>query len=88
MEIYMDTMYLRGDISEAHLEGEINFTEKEEEDFKTLLKKEINEEELTEEEFERLEIYKEDIGKECHIVIDDFYITDYGDFVWEDLLER
>ena len=32
--------------------------------------------------------YKEDIGKECHIVIDDFYITDYGDFVWEDLLER
>lgn len=87
MEIYMDTIYPRGEISEAHLEGEIDFTEEEEKDFKTLLKKEADREELTEEEFERLENYKEDIREECHIVVDDFYVTDYGDFVWEDLFD-
>ena len=83
----MDTMYPRGDIYEAHLEGEIDFTEKEEEDFKALLTKEVNEEELTEEEFKRLEDYKEDIRNECQIVVDDFYVTDYGKFVWKDLLD-
>ena len=87
MEIYMDTMYPRGEISEAHLEGEIDFTEEEEKDFKALLQKDVDGEELTEEEFERYEKYKEDIRNECQIVIDDFYVNDFGTFVWKDLLD-
>jgi len=87
MEIYMDTMYPRGDIWEAHLEGEIDFTEKEEADFKALLQKEVDGEELSDEEFTRLENYKEDIRNECNLVIDDFQINDFGTFVWKDLLD-
>lgn len=86
MEIYMDTMYPQGKILEAHLEGYVDFTEEEEEDFQALLKKEADEEELTDKEFERLKDYKEQIEKNSEIVVDDFEITDFGVFSWEDLI--
>lgn len=88
MKIFMYMDYLRGYLRYGHLEGEINFTEEEEKDFKILLKKELNKEEITEEELDRLNEYKEDIRDCSDIVIDDWRIEDYGDMNWEELLEE
>ena len=87
MKIFMYMDYLCGHLRYGHREGEIDFTEEQEKDFKTLLKKELNKEEMTEEELDRLDGYKEDI-KECSIiVVDDWRIDDCGDYHWEELLE-
>lgn len=83
----MDMDYIRGYVRYGHIEGEINFTEEEEKDFKTLLRKELNYEELTDEETDRLDGYKEDIENHSSIVIDDWGIEDWGEYHWEDLLE-
>lgn len=86
MKIFMYMDYLCGHLRYGHLEGEINFTEEQERDFKTLLKKELNKEEITEEELDRLDGYKEDI-RDCSVVIvDDWRIDDCGDYHWEELL--
>lgn len=83
----MDTDYLAGYLRYGHLEGDISWiTGEKEEDFKTLLKKELNDEELTEEEINRLEGYKEDILDNCTIVVDDYCINDIGEYHWEDCL--
>ena len=87
MEIYMDVTYVRATPYEAHLEGEIDFTEAEEEEFKTLLKKEIDGEELTDEEYDKLDSYKYEIREHGHVVIEDWYLDDWGDYRWEDLLD-
>lgn len=87
MKFYMDMDYIIGHLRYGHLEGEINFTEEEERDFKTLLKKELNKEEMTKEELDRLDGYKEDIQDYGNIIVDDYEIEGYGDYHWEDLLE-
>lgn len=88
MKIYMDTDYLAGHLRYGHLEGDISWiTGEKEEDFKTLLKKELNDEELTEEEINRLEEYKEVILGNCDIIIDDYEIYDIGDCHWEECLD-
>lgn len=87
MKIYMDMDYIVGHLRYGHLEGEINFTEEQEKDFKTLLKKELNKEEITEEELDRLDGYKEDIRDCSVIIVDDWRIDDCGDYHWEELLE-
>ena len=83
--MYMD--YIRGHLRYGHREGEVDFTEEEERDFKTLLKKELNKEEITEEELDRLDGYKENIRDCTEIVVDDWSIDDCGDYHWEELLE-
>lgn len=87
MKIFMYMDYLCGRIRYGHLEGEINFTEEQERDFKTLLKKELNKEEITEEELDRLDGYKEDIRDCSEIIVDDWRIDDHGDYHWEELLD-
>lgn len=87
MKIFMYMDYLCGRLRYGHLEGEIEFTEEEEKDFKTLLKKELNKEEITEEELDRLDGYKEDIRDCSTVVVDDWRIDDYGDYHWEELLD-
>lgn len=87
MKIEMDVMYIRATPYAAHLEGYINFTKEEEEEFKTLLKKEIDEEELTDEEYDKLDNYKEEIKENGYIVVEDWYLEDWGDYRWEDLLD-
>lgn len=87
MKIFMYMDYLRGHLRYGHLEGEINFTEEEERDFKTLLKKELNKEEITEEELDRLDGYKEDIRDCSNVIVDDWRIDDCGDYHWEELLD-
>lgn len=88
MKIFMYMDYIRGYLRYGHLEGEINFTEEEEKDFKTLLRKKLNHEKLTDEEADRFDGYKEDI-KECsNIIVDDWRVEDCGDYHWEELLEE
>lgn len=87
MKIYMDMDYIVGRLRYGHLEGEINFTEEQEKDFKTILKKELNKEEITEEELNRLDGYKRDIRDCSIVVVDDWRIDDCGDYHWEELLE-
>ena len=87
MEINMELDYIRGYIRDAHFEGKVNFSGKEEEDFQALLRKELNDEELTEEEIDRLEGYKEEIIGSCELVIDWYDIEDTGDYHWEDCLD-
>jgi len=87
MKIFMYMDYLRGHLRYGHLEGEIDFTEEQEKDFKTLLKKELNKEEITEEELDRLDGYKEDIRDCSAVIVDDWRIDDCGDYHWEELLE-
>ena len=86
MNIYMDLDYIRGYVRDAHLEGDIDFSEEEEKDFQTLLKKELDDEELTNEENDRLEEYKEEIIDSCELVVDWYDIEDKGDYHWEDCL--
>ena len=86
MNIYMDLDYIRGYVRDAHLEGDIDFSEEEEKDFQTLLKKELNDEELTNEENDRLEEYKDEIIDNCELVVDWYDIEDKGDYHWEDCL--
>ena len=88
MKIYMDMDYIVGRLRYGHLEGEIDFTEEQEKDFKTLLKKELNKEEMTEEELDRLNGYKEDIRDCSEIIVDDWRIDGCGDYHWEELLEE
>ena len=88
MEINMDLDYITGRIKDAHLSGEVKFSRIEEEDFQTLLKKDLNEEELTEEEIDRLENYKEEIIASCELVIVWYDIDCMGDYHWEDCLSR
>jgi len=88
MKIYMDMDYVNGYLRYGHFEGEINFTEEQEKDFKTLLKKELNKEEITEEELDRLDGYKEDIRDCSVIIVDDWRIEDCGGCHWEELLEN
>lgn len=88
MKVFMYMDYLRGHLRYGHLEGEINFTEEQERDFKTLLKKELNKEEITEEELERLDGYKEDIQERSVVIVDNWRIDDCGDYHWEELLEE
>jgi hypothetical protein len=83
----MELDYVRGYIKDAHLEGEVNFSKEEEEDFQALLRKELNDEELTEEEIDRFEGYKEEILDNCELIIDWYDIEDIGDYHWEDCLD-
>ena len=83
----MDIDEINGHARYGHLEGEVNFSEEEEKDFQTLLKKEDNYEELTEEEQERLEKYKTDIEESCCPVVDDWEINSWNGINWSDLLE-
>ena len=87
MNITMELGYVRGYIRDAHLEGDVDFSEEEEEDFQALLRKDLNDEELTEEEIDRLEGYKEEIICSCELVIDWYDIEDTGDYHWEDCLD-
>ena len=88
MNIYMNTDYITGRVLDAHFEGEVRFSREEEEDFQTLLKKElINYEELTEEENDRLEKYKKKIIDSCELVLDWYEIDDTGEYHWEDCLD-
>lgn len=87
MKIYMDMDYIRGYLRYGHREGEVNFTEEEEKEFKELLKKELDGEELTNEEYDKLEGYKYEIEEQTSIIVDDFDIEDYGEYHWEDCLD-
>lgn len=87
MKVFMYMDYIRGHLRYGHLEGDVDFTEEEEKDFKSLLKRQINKDILTEEELDRLVDYKEAIKDETTIKVDDWRIDDYGDYHWEELLE-
>lgn len=87
MNIIMELDYIRGSIRDAHLAGKVEFSGKEEEDFQTLLRKDLNNEELTDEEIDRLEGYKEEIIGNCELIIDWYDIDDIDDFHWEDCLD-
>lgn len=87
MKIWMDIDEINGYARYGHLEGEVNFSEEEEKDFQTLLRKEDNDEELTEEEEERLEDYKTEIQESCYPVVDDWEIESWSGICWSDLLE-
>ena len=87
MKIYMDVDYIAGYLRGGHREGEIDFSEEEERDFKQLLRKELNHEEITEAELDRLECYKENIQEHSWIEVDDFRIEQCGEPIWEDLLD-
>ena len=89
MKVFMYMDYIRAYARYGHIEGEVNFSEEEEKDFRTLLRKERDwdEEELTIEEQERLDNYKEDIRENCKLVVDDWNLDDCGDYHWEELLE-
>lgn len=86
MKIYMDVDYINGHLRYGHVEGDIDFTKEQEEEFQMLLKKEVNEEDLTDEEQDLLDDYKERICDHCEFVVDDYDVDDYGNFCWEDLL--
>lgn len=87
MKIWMNVDEINGYARYGHLEGVVDFSEEEKEDFQTLLKKEDNNEELTEEEQERLENYKTDIEESCFLVVDDWEINFWNGIDWSDLLE-
>ena len=87
MKIWMDIDEINGYARFGHLEGEVDFSEEEEKDFQTLLKKEDRNEELTEEEQERLDKYKNDVEESCYPVIDDWEIDRWDGLNWSDLLE-
>ena len=87
MQIYMDIDEINGHARYGHLEGEVDFSKEEEEDFKNLLEKENNNEELTEEEQERLENYKTDIEDSCYPVVDEWDIWSWDGANWSELLE-
>ena len=87
MKVFMYMDYIRGHFRYGHLEGDVDFTEEEEKDFKSLLKKQINKDILTEEELDRLVGYKEIIKDETTVIIDDWRVDDCGDYHWEELLE-
>lgn len=87
MKVFMYMDYIRGYLRYGHREGNVDFTEEEEKDFKNLLKRWINKDVLTEEELDRLDGYKEIIKDETTIKVDDWRIDDYGDYHWEELLE-
>ena len=82
MKIDLALEYVMGYLSCGHIEGEVDFAEEEEKDFKTLLKKE----KLTNEEENRLNIYKKRIMKSTKIIIDDYSLEDYGEPYWGDLV--
>ena len=87
MIVCIDMDYIRGHLRYGHLEGNIDFSEEEEKDFKDLLKRKFHKEDLTEEELDRLDGYKEWIRDECCVVVDDWAIDDCGEYHWEDLLD-
>ena len=87
MKVFMYMDYIRGYLRYGHREGNVDFTEEEEKDFKNLLKRWINKDVLTEEELDRLDGYKEIIKDETTIILDDWRIEDCGDYHWEELLE-
>lgn len=87
MEIYMDLDYVKGYVRYAHLEGDVDFSEEEEKDFKSLLEKDLNEEELTDEEYDRLDKYKEEIIDKCYIIVDETDVEDAGNYCWRDCLD-
>lgn len=87
MDIIMELDYITGCIKDAHLAGKVNFSGEEEEDFQTLLRKDLNEEELTDEEIDRLDNYKKEIIANCELVIDWYDIDLMGDYHWEDCLD-
>ena len=87
MKVFMYMDYIRGYLRYGHREGNVDFTEEEEKDFKNLLKRQINKDVLTEEELDRLDGYKEIIKDETTIILDDWRIEDCGDYHWEELLE-
>ena len=87
MEIYLDMDYIIGKITGGHLEGYINFSKEEKEEFQNLLSKDLNDEKLTVEEDEKLDSYKEEILEHCRFVLDDFEIEDTGEYTWKDLLD-
>ena len=88
MKIYMDIGYMVGHLRYGHCEGYVDMTKEEEEEFQTLLRKEIVKgENLTEEEENKLYDYKERILEHSHFVVDDYELDDYGDFEWSDLLD-
>ena len=80
-------MYIRGYFRYGYGEGDIDFTEEEEKDFKSLLKRQINKDILTEEELDRLAGYRKIIKDKTTIKVDDWQIEDCGDYHWEELLE-
>jgi hypothetical protein len=83
----MNMDYITGRVLDAHFEGKVRFSKEEEEDFRTLLKKELNYEELTKEENNRLEKYKKEIIDSCDLVLDWYDIEDTGEYHWEDCLD-
>ena len=80
----MNMDYIRGHLRYGHLEGDVDFSEEQEKDFKDLLKKDF----LTEEELDRLDGYKEWIRDECQIKVDDWRVDDCGEYHWEELLDE
>ena len=87
MKIKLYAGYIYGYLRRGHFEGEINYSKEQEKEFKTLLKKEFNNEELTTEEEEKLDCYKEEVIDNSSIIIDDYDIEDWGEIEWEDLLD-
>lgn len=81
----MDIGYMVGHLR-GHVEGDIDFTKEQEEEFQMLLKKEFNEEDLTFLEQDILDLYKKRILDDCEIIIDDYELDNCDDFSWEDLL--
>lgn len=88
MKINIPIDWIMGHLRYGHLEGEVNFTTEEENEFKSLLLAYRNEVPLTEDEEEKLEDYKEWVRDSCSIVIDDYEIDDYGDIEWGYLIEE
>ena len=88
MKIYMNVNYIRGRLRYGHLEGEVNFTEEEEKEFKTLLKKYLDGEDMTDEEYNKLEDYRDYIRDNAYsfFQVDDYEIDDLGEYEWKDLL--
>lgn len=85
MKINLPIDYIFGYIRRGHLEGEIDMSFEEENDFKTLLTNEMYNT-LSKEEKERLENYKELIIDDCDIVIDNYDLEDWKGINWNKIL--
>ena len=88
MKINLPLDYIVGYLRYGHLEGEIDYTEEEEKEFKNLLKKSINNEnEMSDEEWDKLETYQEEIRDNCTVIIDDYCLEECGPCEWSALLD-
>lgn len=87
MKIYMNVDYVCGHARYGHIEGDIQFNKEKEEEFKTLLKKQLNNKTLSDEELDKLDGYKELILDSCHLVVDDWDVEEYRSAEWGDLFD-